>query len=108
MTIGTFCELFGATPRNRILEFFLEMRELDFSCGDIAEETDLPRATVYKTVDKLTRRRYLLPTRQVSGVQLYTLNMKKREVRLLMGVFQNVMKSVADQYSTKQRVLTTT
>ena len=33
---GAFATMFGATPRNRILEFFLETRELDFSIGDVA------------------------------------------------------------------------
>lgn len=107
MTLGTFCQLFGAGPKNRILEFFLEMKSLDFSCGDIAEETGLPRATVYKTMDLLVRQRYVVPTRRVSGVQLYRLHVEKREVQLLLDVFRKVIKSVADQHHTKQHVLTT-
>lgn len=40
-THGEFCEIFGLTPRNRIIEFFLEMRGLDFSIGDVAKNLNL-------------------------------------------------------------------
>ena len=52
---GEFCEIFGITPRNRIIEFFLEMRGLDFSIGDVAKETELNRATTYNTIEELTK-----------------------------------------------------
>ena len=55
---GAFCILFGATPRNRIIEFFLESRDLDYSIRDIVKETGLNRATTYNTMKSLIKEKY--------------------------------------------------
>ena len=96
---GTFCEIFGCNPRNRILEFFLEMRELDFSIGDVAKETGLNRATTYNTMEGLIREGYILPTRKVSGGQLYNLNMDKPEVNMLIQSFNFVLHGIVKGYA---------
>lgn len=56
-TYGEFCNVFGINPRNQIIEFLLETRELDYSIGDIARETQLNRATTYNTISELTNLR---------------------------------------------------
>ena len=89
--IGEFCEIFGLTPRNRIIEFFLEMRGLDFSIGDVARETGLNRATTYNTIEELEKAKYLIPTRKVSGAQLYILNVEKEEVKILINTFNTIL-----------------
>ena len=94
MMWGEFCEVFGVNPRNRILEFFLEMRELDFSVGDIAKESGLNRATAYNVVDELIDEGYLVRTRRVSGAQLYKLDLEKKEVKVLVGAFNGVLKVI--------------
>ena len=104
-TWGEFCEIFGLTPRNRIIEFFLEMRELDFSIGDVAKETELNRATTYNTIEELTKAEYLVPTRKVSGGQLYKLNTEKKEVKILINTFNTVLQSIAEKYKEKQKIV---
>jgi len=89
--IGEFCEIFGLTPRNRIIEFFLEMRGLDFSIGDVARETGLNRATTYNTIEELVKAKYLILTRKVSGAQLYILNVEKEEVKILINTFNTIL-----------------
>lgn len=44
---GEFVRIFEMSPRNIVLEFFLEIRDLDFAIGDVAKETKLNRATAY-------------------------------------------------------------
>ena len=95
---GTFCEIFGATPRNRTLEFFLEMRGLDYTIGDIAKETGMNRATTYNTMEELIREEFIKPTRKVSGGQLYTLNLEKKEVKKLVEVFNKVLNKIVKNY----------
>ena len=90
-TYGEFCEIFGANPRNRIIEFFLEMRGLDFSIGDVARETGLNRATTYNTIEELVKAKYLILTRKVSGAQLYILNVEKEEVKILINTFNTIL-----------------
>lgn len=98
---GEFATMFGATPRNRILEFFLEMRELDFSVGDIARETGLNRATTYNTIEELSKLNLIKPTRKVSGAQLYQLNGEKEEVKILITMFNVLLDALAEKYKEK-------
>ncbi|MBI2105723.1 helix-turn-helix domain-containing protein [Candidatus Woesearchaeota archaeon] len=104
-THGEFCEIFGANPRNRIIEFFLEMRGLDFSIGDVARETGLNRATTYNTIEELVKAKYLILTRKVSGAQLYILNTEKEEVKVLINTFNMILQRIAEKYREKQKVV---
>ena len=95
---GKFCEIFGVTPRNRILEFFLEMRELDFPVGEVAKEIELPRATAYAAMEELLQRGYLITSRMVSGGQFYKLDQSKEEVQLLVQSFNFILQGIAQQH----------
>ncbi len=100
---GDFCEMFGATPRNRIVEFFLEIRELDFAIGDVAKETGLNRATTYNTIEGLLAQKVLIPSRKVSGGQLYKLNKEKREIKVLIEVFNLILSRIVNEHSSKEQ-----
>ncbi|MDP4012465.1 MAG: hypothetical protein Q8R00_02565 [Candidatus Nanoarchaeia archaeon] len=98
---GNFCELFGVNPRNIILEFFLEMRDLDFAISDVAEETGLNRATTYNTIEELIEKKYFVPTRKIAGAQLYKLNKEKSEVKLLIKIFNLVLDKTLEKSAKK-------
>ena len=101
---GELCKIFGITPRNRILEFFLEMRELDFGIGDVARETGLNRATTYNTVEELIRQEIIVPTRKLGNTQLYKLNLYKPEVRALVEAFNVLLENIVKENSGEQLV----
>jgi|SRR3989344_553044 len=100
-TYGEFCNVFGINPRNQIIEFLLETRELDYSIGDIAREVKLNRATTYNTISELTNQEYLIKTRVISGAQLYKLNLNKKEVKILIKVFNLVLGNVTKEHKIK-------
>ena len=102
---GEFCNIFGATPRNRIIEFFLEARELDYGIGDVAEFTGLNRATAYNVMTELIQDHYVVPTRKLSGAQLFKLNVQKQEVKLLIEVFNRVQGKITEEYRQKERLV---
>ena len=102
--MGAFCDVFGQTPRLKVLEFFLEGREIDFSIASVAEETELSRATTYAICDELIDHQFILPTRKVGNVQLYKLNKSKPEVQLLCKAFRMVLIMVAKEYQEKELV----
>lgn len=99
---GVYCEIYGINPRNRILEFFLEMRPLDYSMGDVAKETGLNRTTTYETIYELMREGYITTSRKISGSQLYKLNIQSKEVQLLIKTFNTVLDKVVKKYSEKK------
>jgi len=94
---GVFCEIYGTTPRNRILEFFLEGRELDFGIGDVAAETGMNRATCYNTMEDLLQEGLIVPTRKIGKTQLYKLNTRKVEVKVLVQAFNLALGSIITQ-----------
>ena len=38
---GAFCEVYGDTIKNEIMEYILENKELDFAAGDMAKELNV-------------------------------------------------------------------
>src|SRR3989338_7622348 len=101
---GELCKIFGITPRNRILEFFLEMREIDFGRGDVDRETGLNRATTYNTVEELIRQEIIVPTRKLGNTQLYKLNIHKPEVRALIEAFNVLLENIVKENNSEQLV----
>jgi len=101
---GDFCEIFGVTPRNRILEFFLSLDGLDFTISDIAEEVRLNRATTYNTMKELINDEYIILSRKVSAGQLYKLNKNKLEVKKLLKVMDQIIDKIYDDYTKKEKV----
>lgn len=95
---GEFCEIFGVSPRSRILEHFLATHSLDFSIGDVAIETGLNRATTYNAMALLVKEQYLLSSRVVSGAHLYKLNREKEEVKVLLKAMDFVIAKIAKEY----------
>ncbi|MBS3140540.1 hypothetical protein J4405_00175 [Candidatus Woesearchaeota archaeon] len=101
---GVFCEIFGETPRNKIIEFLLETRELDYSIGDIAKEVKLNRATTYNVMEGLIEEKIVVPTRKVSNGQLYKLNPEKEEVKALIQVFNMLLKKSIEKSGIKEAI----
>ncbi len=95
---GELCRLFGATPRNRIIEFFLEMPSTDFTIGDVAKDIELNRATTYNIMEGMIKEKFVIQTRKVSGGQLYKLNTEKKEVKMLLKIFDTILNGIVEEY----------
>lgn len=93
MQPGNFCKLIGINPRNRILECFIEMRNVEQALGDIATELNIPRATVYLIAKGLIAQKYILPTRRISNAQLYKLNTDLPAIQMLIQLFNKANKT---------------
>lgn len=86
-----FRELFGDTPKIRVLEYLLEGRELDHSIGDIAEGAGINRVTLFRMWDKLEKSKIIVYTRNIGNAKLYKLNMDNPYVRILVDVFDKII-----------------
>ena len=89
---GTFSKIFGNSPRIRVLEFFLEARGLDYSYGDVYKWKEISRTTAYFLFDQLKNERYIVFTRRLGNKNLYKLNEKNGEVKILINCFNDVLK----------------
>lgn len=94
---GAFCEVYGKSLRNLMLEFMLENKGLDFSVGDIAEELSISRPKAYQIIKEIEKEGIAKKSRIVSGTQLYILNDKSRRAVLLIKGFKECLKVVAGE-----------
>lgn len=95
---GIFCEIYGASIRNRMLEFMLVLRRLDFAVIDLADEVGISKPKAYEEVKKFEKQRLIIKSRVIGGTQLYKLDLKHRRVKLLLKTFKDCLKLVAEEY----------
>lgn len=95
---GAFCGLYGKTLRNRVVEYMLEMSNLDFAVNDITEEIGASKPKMYQIIKELEKEGLIRKSRVVAGAQLYTLNKEKKEVKLLQKSFKECLRNVVDEH----------
>jgi len=94
---GTFCKIYGKSLRNKVLEFILELRELDFAVSDILGEINISKPKLYQIIKELEEENIIKKSREVSGTQLFILNKKDEKVKLLMQSFNECLRKVIDE-----------
>ena len=93
-TCGEFCHIVGVSDRNKIIEFFLEGRELDFAPSYIASELDISKTTLYSLMSELVSDKILAKSRMVGNTQLYKLNTSSDRVKSLIAFFNQIMSGI--------------
>ena len=97
---GIFCEVYGNTISNRVLEFFLENQELGIAVGDMSKELGISRPKAYSEIEKLLSKNYISPSRVVGRTQLYVLNKSNLRVKLFVKDFKECLKIlIKEDYS---------
>jgi len=86
-----FRKALGDTPKIRVLEFFIEGRELDYSITDIAERAEIGRTTLFRIWEDLIKNKIIIPTRQIGNAKLYRLNIENPFVKKMIGVFDEII-----------------
>ncbi len=64
----------GDTPKLRIIDFFLDNKESDYSKKEIIEYTGISKTTLYNVWNEILKFEYLKTTRKYGKAQLYALN----------------------------------
>ena len=86
-----FRELFGDTPKIRVLEYLLEGRELDHSIGDIAEGAGINRVTLFRLWPEIEKSKLAVHTRNIGNAKLFKLNTKNVYVKNLIELFDKLI-----------------
>jgi len=81
----------GATPRNKVLDFLITYQELDYSLKEIAKYSGAGYSTIKILVKKLVKDRWIGPTRKISKIVLYKLNVNNPEVKKFIDFFWEVI-----------------
>ena len=86
-----FRQTLGDTPKIRVLEFFIEGRELDYSISDIAEGAEIGRTTLFRIWDDLIKTKIIVPTRQIGNAKLFRLNINNDFVKKFIEIFDEII-----------------
>ena len=86
-----FREIFGDTPKVRVLEYLLEGRELDHSIGDIAEGAGINRVTLFRLWPEVEKSKLVVHTRNIGNAKLFKLNMKNPYIKDVSELFDKLI-----------------
>ena len=81
-----FMELFGDSPTIKVLDFLLTERDIDFSISDMARNSGIGRATLYRIWNNLTKNNLIIPTRIIGKSKLYKLNINNSRIKKLVEI----------------------
>ncbi|MBI2971015.1 MAG: hypothetical protein HYY37_01195 [Candidatus Aenigmarchaeota archaeon] len=104
MENSTLLEVIGDSVENRIIDFLIEGRGIDYTKKDIAGNCGISRPTLYKAFPRLIKSGIVRPTRTIGRVQLYTLNTANERVQALLKLEEFLLKQSFDEGKLKARV----
>ena len=100
-----FRDLFGDTPKIRVLEYLLEGRELDHSIGDIAEGAGINRVTLFRMRDEIEKSKIIVHTRNIGNAKLYKLDINNPYVKILINLFDKIINVDFQEDKIKKKVV---
>ncbi len=97
-------EVIGDAVENRIIDFLIEGRGLDYSKKDIADGCGISRPTLYKVLPRLVKKGVVKSTRTIGRVRLYSLNAENEKVKALLKLEEFLLKKSLDEVSDKVKI----
>jgi len=85
-------EVIGDMPENRVIDFLIEGRGIDYSKQDIADGCELSRPTIYKILPKLIKEGTVKATRTIGRITLYRLNEENEKAKALLKLEEILLK----------------
>ena len=82
-----FVEFMGDSPMMKVMDYLITERDLDFSITDMAENSGIGRATLYRLWDDLIKNEIILHTRDVGKAKLFKLNTKNTKIKKLIEIY---------------------
>jgi len=100
--MSIFIDFFGDSPTIRVVDYLLTERELDFSITDLADNSRIGRATLYRIWDGLVNNEIIMFTRTIGKAKLYKLNTKNRRIRMLIKLYDSMVVDELNKRSNKK------
>jgi DNA-binding transcriptional ArsR family regulator len=97
-------EIIGDTPENRIIDFLIEGKGIDYSKTDIAEGCGLSRPSIYKILPKLLEEGVVKVKRKIGRITLYQLNEENDRVKALIKLEEILLKESFTEAESKDAV----
>lgn len=95
--MGAFCDIYGQSIRNKVLEYLLENQKIDIAIGDMAKEIAISKPKAYDLMSDFEANDYVQKSRLVGKTQLYALNTNNQRVQLFLQHFKQCLALVAKE-----------
>ena len=83
---SVFLKVFGASPQLRLLDFFMDNPNHDFSRKEIMEAIGMAKRTLYEYLPVLLEEGAVKVTRKIGRAELYALSRESPIVQCFIGV----------------------
>ncbi|MFH1073212.1 MAG: hypothetical protein V1743_07330 [Nanoarchaeota archaeon] len=100
---GAFCEVYGNTIRNQVLEYLLENKDLDVAVGDMAKELRISKPKAYEIISDFEKKKYVKKSRIVGKTRLYLLNKESKRIKLFLRDFMECLRLVSEEYAENEK-----
>ena len=101
---SSFRLVFGDSPVIKVIDFFLDNREFDYSLTDIAKQADVGWSTIHQFWKDLVQIGLVKKTRRIGRAELYILNKENPVVKKLLEIDLAVSKSLVEKEIEKQMI----
>ena len=96
--------VFGNSPIVKVIDFFLDNREFDYSLTDIAKNADIGWSTLHQFWADLVKLGIVTKTRKIGRAELYKLNLSSPLVKKLIDLDTSISKKLVMEELTKQQL----
>ncbi len=104
---SSFRVVFGNSPVIKVIDFFLDNREFDYSLTDIAKNSDIGWSTLHLFWKDIVKLGIVAKTRRIGRAELYKLNLNSPLVKKLIDLDTAISKKLIKQEIEKQKLKVT-
>ena len=101
---SSFRLVFGESPIVKVIDFFLDNREFDYSLTDIAKNSDIGWSTLHGFWKDLVKLDIVTKTRRIGRAELYRLNSSNPIVKKLMELDNDISKKLMNEEINRQKL----
>lgn len=83
----------GDSSVTRIMDFLITGRDFDYSLSDIARNSGVSWATLYRIFPFLLTNKIVIRTRNIGKAKLFQLNSKNEVVQNLVKLYKSILRS---------------
>src|SRR3989338_2935626 len=99
---GKYCEVYGNTLDNQILEYLLEASDVDIAIGDMAKELGISKPKAYAVMAAFGSKGWINKTRLVGKTQMYHLNKDNTIVKIFLRNFDECLHMVVRENTSRK------
>ncbi len=88
-----FIKVFGRSPQMRLLDFFLDNPNHDFTRDEIMNAIGMAKRTLYEFLPILEKERVIMISRKIGRAELFQLNKESPIVRYFRSIEEELLKN---------------